>query len=113
MLTNEITVNTDHETEYAKPYTLALQALRKKLEQQKRTQIMRKERAKDKAKLATKDPSKMSVMEKLQLQASTQVVDFEGDIQDPKKNQKNYQKDKWIDRKKFNASAGKHKQIQK
>ncbi|XP_017483231.1 PREDICTED: probable ATP-dependent RNA helicase Dbp73D [Rhagoletis zephyria] len=113
VLTNEITVTSDHETEYAKAYTLALQALRKKLEQDKRTEILRKERAKDKAKLATKDPSKMSVMEKLQLQATMQVRDIEGDNQEPKKHQKNNQKDKLIKRKKFNASAGKHKEIQK
>ncbi|XP_053955033.1 probable ATP-dependent RNA helicase Dbp73D isoform X1 [Anastrepha ludens] len=113
VLTNEITVNTDYETEYAKSYTLALQGLRKKLEQEKRVQLLRKEHVKDKAKFTAKDPSKMSIMEKLQLQAFTQVENVEGDDQEPKKSQKNNQKDMFIKRKKFNASAGKSKDIQK
>lgn len=111
-LTKEIFVKTNYETEYAKQYTLALQDLRKKLEQDKRLQLMRKERVKDNAKLAAKDPSKMSVMEKLQLQASTQVGVME---QDKEENQiqENNVKNKLVKRKKFNASAGKTKEIQK
>lgn len=111
-LTKEIFVKTNYETEFAKQYTLALQDLRKKLEQDKRLQLMRKERVKDNAKLAAKDPSKMSVMEKLQLQASTQVGVME---QDKEENQiqENNVKNKLVKRKKFNASAGKTKEIQK
>lgn len=112
ILTNEIVVKTNYEAEYAKQYTLALQDLRRKLEQDKRLQLMRKERVKDNAKLAAKDLSKMSVMEKLQLQASTQVGDME---QDKEENQiqKYDAKNKLVKRKKFNASAGKTKEIQK
>ncbi|CAD7003292.1 probable ATP-dependent RNA helicase Dbp73D [Ceratitis capitata] len=112
VLTNEITVKTNHEAEYAKPYTLALQELRRKLEQDKRLQLMRKERAKDNAKFKAKDPSKLSVMEKLQMQAFTQV----GDIalnKEESQNQRNNQKSKFVKRTKFNASAGKTKEIQK
>ncbi|XP_011181747.2 probable ATP-dependent RNA helicase Dbp73D [Zeugodacus cucurbitae] len=112
ILTNEMTVKTNYEAEYAKQYTMALQELRRKVEQDKRLQILRKERVKDNAKLAAKDPSKMSVMEKLQLQVSTQVGDIEQDKEESRM-QKNNMKNNMVKRKKFNASAGKTKEIQK
>ncbi|XP_067642425.1 probable ATP-dependent RNA helicase Dbp73D [Eurosta solidaginis] len=113
MLTNEITLKSDIETEYAKPYTLALQELRKKLEQDKRSQLMRKEQAKSKANWISRDPSKMSLMEKLQLQVSKQITDGDEDKREQKFSAKNHQKHMSAKRKKFNASAGIAKTIQK
>lgn len=79
MITQEITLSTTTEEDNAKRYAEALQSLRVKLEKDKRTKILKKERSTHQA-LAHKDPTKMTLMEKLQAQAEEFIQ--EGDRQD-------------------------------
>ncbi|KAI8126408.1 putative ATP-dependent RNA helicase Dbp73D [Lucilia cuprina] len=72
VITDELIASTSMEETYANEYSSALNALRNKVTHDKRFKLLKKERAKEKA-LLHKDTSKMSLMEKLQLQASTQV----------------------------------------
>lgn len=72
VITSEISVSTTIEETYAKQYSAALSALRAKVTKDKRIKLLQKERAKEKAMLH-KDTSKMTLMEKLQVEASVQV----------------------------------------
>ena len=71
-ITEELSASTTVEETYAQPYSMALKALREKVTKDKRLKLLQKERAKEKS-LMHKDTTKMSLMEKLQMQASTQV----------------------------------------
>lgn len=64
--------STTTEEAHAQEYSLALKALREKITKDKRLKLLQKERAKEKS-LLHKDTSKMTLMEKLQVQASNQV----------------------------------------
>lgn len=72
VITSEITVSPNAEEKCAQKYANALSDLRKQLDQDKRTKILRKERAKQKS-ILHKNTSDLTVMEKLQLQASEEA----------------------------------------
>ncbi|XP_065361350.1 probable ATP-dependent RNA helicase Dbp73D [Calliphora vicina] len=72
VITAELTASTTTEETYAQEYSSALTALREKVTKDKRLKLLQKERAKEKS-LMHKDTSKMTLMEKLQYQASAQV----------------------------------------
>ncbi|KAM7354853.1 putative ATP-dependent RNA helicase Dbp73D [Cochliomyia hominivorax] len=71
-ITSEISVSTATEETYAQEYSTALNALRAKVTKDKRLRLLQKERAKEKSMLH-KDTSTMTLMEKLQVEASVQV----------------------------------------
>lgn len=72
IVTEELQASTKTEEAHAQEYSLALEALRKKITKEKRIKLLVKERAKENSVLH-KDLTKMTLMEKLQAQASTQV----------------------------------------
>lgn len=71
-ITEELSASTSVEETYAQQYSMALKALREKVTKDKRLRLLQKERAKERS-LMHKDTTKMTLMEKLQVQASTQV----------------------------------------
>lgn len=72
VITDEVTTSSATEETHAKDYQKALEDLRAKISTDKRMRLLQKERAKDQA-LLHKDKSSMTLMEKLQLEATTEV----------------------------------------
>uniref|UniRef100_A0A1B0G7J1 ATP-dependent RNA helicase n=1 Tax=Glossina morsitans morsitans TaxID=37546 RepID=A0A1B0G7J1_GLOMM len=72
-LTDELLAPINIETTHANEYSAALKALRAKIATNRRLRILQKERIKEKALLATTDTAGMTLMEKLQVQATVQV----------------------------------------
>ncbi|KAL9903360.1 putative ATP-dependent RNA helicase Dbp73D [Glossina fuscipes fuscipes] len=72
-ITDELLAPINIETTHANEYSAALTALRAKITTNSRLRILQKERMKEKALLATTDTAGMTLMEKLQVQATVQV----------------------------------------
>uniref|UniRef100_A0A1A9W4X8 ATP-dependent RNA helicase n=1 Tax=Glossina brevipalpis TaxID=37001 RepID=A0A1A9W4X8_9MUSC len=70
---DELLAPVNMETEHANEYSAALTALRGKITTNKRLRLLHKEKMKEKSLLVTKDTSGMTLMEKLQVQATVQV----------------------------------------
>lgn len=73
VITSELTTSTDLEETNAKKYQVALERLREQIMKDKRARILEMSRAKEMKELQTKDTSTMTLMEKLQMQATLEM----------------------------------------